>query len=87
MEAVAMALSEHPDIILMDILMPKMDGLEAISQIRGDPLTREIPVVAITGWVSPGSGREFLASGFNHCITKPFTHVELQSAIGKVLRA
>jgi CheY-like chemotaxis protein len=84
-EAVAMALSEHPDIILMDILMPKMDGLEAVSHIRKNPATRQIPVLAVTGWVSPGSRKEFLATGFNDCITKPFTHRELQSAIGKLL--
>jgi CheY-like chemotaxis protein len=84
-EAVAMALSQHPDVILMDVLMPKMDGLEAVSRIRENPATREIPVLAVTGWVSSGSRKEFLASGFNDYITKPFTHRELQNAIGKLL--
>jgi len=87
MEAVAMALAEHPDIILMDILMPKMDGLQAVSQIRGNPAIRQIPVLAVTGWATPGSRKELLASGFNDCITKPFTYTALQSAIGKLLEA
>ena len=86
MEAVAMALSEHPDIILMDILMPKMDGLEAVSQIRENPETRQIPVLAVTGWVSSVSRKQYLASGFDEYIAKPFTHKELQSAMAKLLR-
>ena len=87
LDAVAMALSQHPDIILMDILMPKMDGLEAVSQLRGNPATRQIPVLAVTGWVTPGSREQFLVSGFNGCITKPFTYRDLQGAIGKLLEA
>ena len=86
MEAVAMALSEHPDIILMDILMPKMDGREAVSQIRENPEIRQIPVLAVTGWGSSGSRKEYLASGFDDYIAKPFTHTELQSAVAKLLR-
>ena len=86
MEAVAMALSEHPDIILMDILMPKMDGREAVSQIRENPEIRQIPVLAVTGWGSSGSRKEYLASGFDDYIAKPFTHIELQSAVAKLLR-
>ena len=86
MEAVAMARSEHPDIILMDILMPKMDGLEAVSQIRENPEIRQIPVLAVTGWVSSASRKEYLASGFDDYIAKPFTHKELQSAMAKLLR-
>jgi CheY-like chemotaxis protein len=43
--------------------------------------------LAVTGWVTPGSRKELLASGFNDCITKPFTYTALQSAIGKLLEA
>jgi CheY-like chemotaxis protein len=85
-EAVAMALSERPHVILMDILMPKMDGREAVSQIRENPEIRQIPVLAVTGWVSSGSRKEYLASGFDDYIAKPFTHKELQSAVAKLLR-
>jgi two-component system cell cycle response regulator DivK len=84
-EAVAMALSEHPDAILMDIVMPKMDGLEAISQIRANPKTRKIPVLAVTAWVTPNSRQQYRASGFNGYIAKPFTHSDLLHAIGQLL--
>jgi CheY-like chemotaxis protein len=86
MEAVTMALSEHPDMILMDVLMPKMNGLQAVSHIRENPEIRQIPVLAITGWGSSISAIEFLASGFDGYIAKPFTHKELQSAIEKLLK-
>jgi CheY-like chemotaxis protein len=85
MEAIALALSEHPDIILMDVLMPEMDGLEAVSQIRENPKLRQMPVLAVTGWVSPVSRNKYLASGFDDYIAKPFTHKELHSAIAKLL--
>lgn len=85
MDAVAMALSKHPDIILMDVLMPKMDGFEAVSQIRQNPEIRQIPVLAVTGWVSSVSRKKYLASGFDDYIAKPFTHKELQNAIEKLL--
>ncbi len=85
-EAVATALSEHPDVILMDIVMPGMDGLEAVSQIRADPKTREIPVLAVTGWVSSHNSRHtYRARGFNDYIAKPFTHKDLLSAIRQLL--
>ncbi len=86
MEAVVMALSEQPDVILMDIVMPKMDGFEAVSQIRANPKTREIPVLAVTAWVAPNSRQRYLASGFSDYIAKPFTHKDLLRAIGQLLR-
>jgi len=85
-EGVAMARSEHPDVILMDIVMPEMDGLEAVSLIRANPSTRGIPVLAITGWISANSRQKFLASGFTDYIAKPFTHKELLCAIAKLPR-
>lgn len=85
-QAVAMALSEHPDVILMDIVMPKTDGLKAVSQIRANPKTREIPILAVTGWVSSNSRQRYLASGFNDYIAKPFTHKDLLPVIRQLLR-
>jgi CheY-like chemotaxis protein len=85
-EAVAMAWSEHPDVILMDIVMPEMDGLEAVTRIRANPETQKIPVLAVTGWVSSNCRQSFLASGFTDYIAKPFTHNELLCAIEKLPR-
>ena len=51
-EAVDLALSRHPDVIVMDLCMPRMDGWEAISRLKSNPQTKSIPVVALTalGW-------------------------------------
>jgi two-component system cell cycle response regulator DivK len=87
LEAVALALSQHPDVIVMDLLMPKMDGLEAVSLIRDNPKTRGIPILAATAWVAPFFSRDkYLKSGFDGYIAKPFTLRDLQNAIGKLLR-
>ena len=87
LEAVALALSQHPDVIVMDILMPEMDGLEAVSLIRDNPKTREIPILATTAWVDFSSSRDkYLKSGFDGYIAKPFTLRDFQNAIGKLLR-
>jgi len=85
-EAVATAVSDHPDVILMDIVMPKMDGFEAVFQIRGNPKTRDIPVLALTAWLSPNSRQNYMARGFNDCLSKPFTHEDLHRAIDRLLR-
>ncbi|HVO92554.1 MAG TPA: response regulator [Terriglobales bacterium] len=84
-DAVAMALSERPAVILMDVVMPKMDGLEALSQIRANPQTREIPVLALTAWMSPTSREVYRARGFNDYLAKPFKQEALLTAIGQLL--
>jgi CheY-like chemotaxis protein len=85
-EGVAMARAEHPDVILLDIIMPGMDGVEAVALIRANPSTREIPVLAVTGWIAANSRQKFLASGFTDYLAKPFTHKELLCAIEKLQR-
>ena len=83
-EAVAMAGSERPDLILMDVVMPKMDGCEALSRIRANPDTCQIPVLALTAWLCPTSQKRFLAQGFDAYIAKPFKQDDLLRAIEKV---
>jgi two-component system response regulator MprA len=86
MEAVRAAGSQLPHLIVMDVVMPKMDGFEAVSEIRDNPETRDIPVLAATGWVSPTTREKYRASDFDDYIVKPFTHRDLQAAIAKLLR-
>ncbi len=85
-EAVEMATSELPDLIVMDILLPKMGGLQAASQIRKNPKTQAIPILAATVKALPGDREECLASGCDDYIAKPFTHEELGAAIEKLLK-
>lgn len=67
-EAVAAA---RPDVILMDLHLPGMDGLEATRRLKADPVTRDIPVVAVTAYAMPGDPEEALAAGCAGYITKP----------------
>jgi len=70
-KAVALAQQEHPDIILMDISLPRMDGLEATKLIRNHDRMHAIPVVAVTGHQESDFREGAKASGFDAYVTKP----------------
>jgi CheY-like chemotaxis protein len=86
LEAVALAESESPDLIIMDVMLPKMNGLEATHQIRNNPKTRSIPILAATAKAMPGDREKCLTAGFDAYLAKPFTHVELGHAIDGLLK-
>lgn len=85
-EAVEMASSELPDFIVMDIRMPKMDGFQAAGQIRKNPKTQAIPILAATAKALPGDREKCLQSGCDDYLAKPFTHRELGAVIEKLLK-
>lgn len=67
---------EHvPDLVLMDIQLPGMDGLAALAHLRADPRTRAIPVVALTAYAMKGDRENLLAAGFDAYIEKPIDYV------------
>jgi len=70
-EAIALAASDHPDLILMDLRMPLMNGDEAMRRIKADEHTRHIPVVALTASAMKGEREKLLAAGFDGYIEKP----------------
>jgi PAS domain S-box-containing protein len=70
-EAIAITKSDRPDLILMDIQMPVMDGLEAIAQIRLDPNLANIPIIALTALTMEGDRERCLASGASDYLAKP----------------
>lgn len=82
-EGVAKARSELPDVILMDISLPVMDGWEATQQIKADPQTAVIPIIALTAHAMAGDREKALAAGCNDYDTKP---IELPRLIGKIER-
>ena len=84
-EAVAKAKSDNPDIILMDIQMPDMDGLEAIALIRADETTAAIPIIALTALAMEGDRERCLAAGANEYIAKPIKFRQLNMAIQRIL--
>ncbi|MGH7773213.1 MAG: response regulator [Candidatus Binatia bacterium] len=85
-EAVDMATSSLPDLIIMDISLPKLDGLEAAVLIRKNPKTGSIPILAATAKALPGDKAKCLEAGCDDYIAKPFTHHELGAAIKKLLK-
>jgi CheY-like chemotaxis protein len=70
-EAFDILASERPDLIVMDIQLPGMDGLEATRRLKEDPLLRNIPVVAITTYAMTGDQQRAIAAGCIGYITKP----------------
>ena len=85
-EAVDMAAAELPDLIMMDIIMPVMNGYQATRMIRQNPKTRSIPVIAVTVLTSLEEREECFRSGCNDYIAKPFTIKDLASRIEKLLK-
>lgn len=70
-QGVDMARAKMPDLIIMDIQMPVMDGFEAISILKADPVTKSIPIVALTAFAMQGDRENCMEAGFNDYITKP----------------
>jgi len=80
-QGVFMATSERPDLILMDLTLPNMDGHEATRRIKADPATNRIPVIALTANAMAGDREKALAAGCDDFDTKP---VELQRLLAKI---
>ena len=80
-QGVAMALSERPDMILMDLSLPVLDGWEATRQIKAAPDTRHIPVIALTAHAMAGDREKALSAGCDDFDTKP---VELPRLLAKI---
>ena len=85
-QGVAMATTKRPDLIVMDILLPEMDGLRATNLIRKNPMTKAIPILAVTAGVNGNGKEECLQSGCNDFIAKPFTFEDLLPRIENLLK-
>ncbi len=81
MEGVEKAITEKPDLILMDIMMPGMDGREATRRIRSNPETKDIPILAATVLFKESDLRSCIEAGCNDYSVKPFSHQELREKI------
>jgi CheY-like chemotaxis protein len=80
-EAVAMAGSESPDLILMDVVMPRMTGFEAVKQLRSAPATRLIPVIMVTTRAEPKVIEICFQAGCNDFVNKPVDGAVLLSKV------
>src|SRR5262249_56203418 len=70
-QGVVMAASEQPDLVLMDLTLPNMDGEEATRRIKADPATQRIPVIALTANAMSGDREKALAAGWDDFGTQP----------------
>jgi len=70
-EAVEGLAADPPDLVLLDISLPEMDGTEVLAWIRQQPQFRSLPVIALTAHAMAGDREKYLAAGFNDYVTKP----------------
>ena len=80
-----MAATEQPDIILMDLEMPIVDGWEATRRLKGNPQTRDIPVIALSAHALAGEREKALAAGCNEFDSKPIEFDRLVATMRRVL--
>jgi two-component system cell cycle response regulator DivK len=78
---VATAKSERPDLILMDIQMPVLDGYDATRQIKADPNLKATPVIAVSSFAMKGDEEKARASGCDSYVTKPYSPMQLLRVI------
>ena len=81
---VATALSELPDLILMDIQLPKLSGLDATRTLRGDPKTAQVPIIVVTSFALSGDDKKAQDAGASAYLAKPYSPRELLAMIRKL---
>ncbi len=86
MVAVEKVHADHPDLVLMDLFMPRLDGLEALERIRGDPATSDIPVIFVSGRADDSVKARTLDRGAVDYLQKPFSDRELHARVERALR-
>lgn len=84
-EGVEMARAHMPDLILMDMQMPVLDGYEATRQIKADPALRHIPVIAVTSYALAGDEAKTKAAGCDAYVAKPFSPRQLLAKVREFL--
>jgi len=81
LSAIAVAQAEHPDLILLDVMMPALDGYEACRRIKADPATADIPIFMLTAKAQATEQQTGLDAGARDYICKPFTPKDLVATV------
>jgi two-component system, cell cycle response regulator DivK len=79
--AVELVIEHGPDLVLMDIQLPDIDGLEALDRLRADERTASVPVLALTAQAMEGDRERFLAAGFDGYLSKPVNIAEFVATV------
>jgi two-component system cell cycle response regulator DivK len=80
-QALELAVEHEPDLVLMDIQLPDLDGIEALERLRADDRTASVPVLALTAQAMHGDRERFLAAGFDGYLAKPVDVLELVDTV------
>lgn len=86
-EVMSLALERQPALIVMDVMMPNMDGYTTLTRLRGHPRTKEIPVIILTGQIEPVYRTISAGVGAVAHVTKPFSPRQLAEMVERVLTA
>lgn len=85
-EGLIKAIAEQPDLILLDMMMPVMDGLETFAELQANVETRSIPVILLTAKAQPAELRSFTQLQVSDVITKPYDPFNLADRVAKILK-
>ena len=85
-EGIEIARREQPDLVLMDIQLPDLDGLTATRMLKSDPRTAKLPVIALTAFAMKGDEDETRAAGCDGYVTKPIRYKEFLAEVDNVLK-
>jgi CheY-like chemotaxis protein len=86
-EAAALAYETRPAVMILDLLMPRLDGLSVLARLRGDAVTRDIPVIVVTGMPGSEGARLAEAYGAIAVVPKPFRLLDLADRVRSLLAA
>jgi two-component system cell cycle response regulator DivK len=86
-DGLALARARHPDLVLMDVQLPGMDGVQALRRLRSDPETCDIPAIALTAFAMKDDRERFLAAGFDRYVAKPLDIREFPRQVAAALAA
>lgn len=81
--AVCLAIEQHPDLILLDIQLPDIPGIEAARRLRADERTRTIPIIAVTAFAMSGDRARIIASGCDEYVSKPIRLSEFLQLVAR----
>lgn len=83
--AISMMIAEKPDVVLLDIMMPEISGLDILRQMRRDPMLANIPVIVVTAKAMPSDIKNGMEAGASTYLTKPVGYLELKEAVERTL--